>query len=86
MPAAFWVRRSFMDVMAQGYVVAANGRNPLSDINGPQQVDGITVEIGGETKPITPCSPCVTVGLTRKSSGSSGRQRRALAAMAEMPA
>jgi autotransporter-associated beta strand protein len=46
-------------------VVAANGqKNPLSDINGPQQVDGITVEIGGETKPITPCSPCVTVGLT----------------------
>lgn len=52
-------------VMAQGYMVAANGqKNPLSDINGPQQVDGITVEIGGETKPVTPCSPCVTVGLT----------------------
>ena len=57
-------------VMAQGYVVAANGqKNPLSDINGPQQVDGITVEIGGETKPITPCSPCVAVGLTAEMLG-----------------
>jgi len=57
-------------VMAQGYMVAANGqRNPLSNINGPQQVDGITVEIGGETRPITSCSPCVTVGLTAEMLG-----------------
>ena len=52
-------------VMAQGYMVAANGqKNPLSDENGPQQVDGITVTVGGETRPATACSPCVTVGLT----------------------
>jgi hypothetical protein len=52
-------------VMAQGYMVAANGqKNPLSDVNGPQQVNGINVTIGGHRQPITPCSPCVTVGLT----------------------
>ena len=53
------------NVMAQGYVVAANGqKNPLSNVNGPQQLDGINVTIGGKKKPVTPCSPCVTVGLT----------------------
>ncbi|MFO0990795.1 MAG: autotransporter domain-containing protein [Hyphomicrobiales bacterium] len=51
--------------LAQGYMVAANGqKNPLSDENGPQQVNGITVTVGGETTPVTACSPCVTVGLS----------------------
>jgi outer membrane autotransporter protein len=49
----------------QGYVVAANGQiNPVSSKNPPRQVNGITVTIGGKKKPVTPCSPCVTVGLT----------------------
>jgi outer membrane autotransporter protein len=52
-------------VMAQGYVVAANGqKNPVSSVNPPQQVNGIDVMIGGQKKSVTPCSPCVTVGLT----------------------
>jgi outer membrane autotransporter protein len=51
--------------VTQGYVVAANGqKNPVSDVNGPQQVNGINVTVGGERKLLTPCSPCVTVGLT----------------------
>jgi outer membrane autotransporter protein len=52
-------------VMAQGYVVAANGqKNPFSSINAPQQVNGIDVTIGGQQAPVSSCSPCVTVGLT----------------------
>jgi autotransporter-associated beta strand protein len=50
---------------AQGYLVAANGQpNPASSTNWPQQVNGITVSVGGVTQPVTSCSPCVTVGLT----------------------
>ncbi|KAF0105072.1 MAG: outer membrane autotransporter barrel domain-containing protein [Rhodospirillaceae bacterium] len=54
-------------VVAQGYVVAANGQaNPTSSVNGPQQVNGQSVLIGGKPDrvAITGCSPCVTVGLT----------------------
>ena len=52
--------------LTQGYVIAANGqKNPVSATNGPQQVNGINVTIGGRTmQPVTSCSPCVTVGLT----------------------
>src|SRR5262245_46398404 len=55
----------------QGYVVAANGQaNPVSSVNGPQQVNGINVTIGGQTmQPITNCNPCVTVGLTPQMQG-----------------
>jgi autotransporter-associated beta strand protein len=57
--------------VTQGYVVAANGqKNPVSSVNGPQQVNGIDVTIGGQTlQPITDCSPCVTVGLTQQMLG-----------------
>ncbi|MFZ5781464.1 MAG: hypothetical protein ACOY4R_14825 [Pseudomonadota bacterium] len=49
----------------QGYVVSANGqKNPTSDVNGPQQINGQTVTVGGQSRPVTGCSPCVTVGLT----------------------
>jgi autotransporter-associated beta strand protein len=54
-------------VVAQGYVVAANGqKNPTSSENGPQQANGQRVLIGGgsERVAVTGCSPCVTVGLT----------------------
>lgn len=52
--------------VTQGYVVAANGQpNPVSSVNGPQQANGINVTIGGQTsRPVSACSPCVTVGLT----------------------
>ncbi|MBM3646665.1 MAG: hypothetical protein FJX11_02630 [Alphaproteobacteria bacterium] len=52
--------------LTQGYVVAANGqKNPVSDTNPPQQINSINVTIGGLTmQPVTPCRPCVTVGLT----------------------
>ena len=57
--------------VTQGYVVAANSqKNPVSSINGPQQVNGIYVTIGGQTmQPVTECSPCVTVGLTKEMLG-----------------
>lgn len=57
--------------VTQGYVVAANGqKNPVSAVNGPQQVNGIKVTIGGQTlQPVTDCSPCVTVGLTPQMQG-----------------
>jgi len=54
-------------VVAQGYVVAANGQqNPTSSVNGPQQANGQHVLIKGKAERvrITDCSPCVTVGLT----------------------
>lgn len=51
--------------ITQGYLVAANGqRNPASAVNPPQNADGIQVRIGGTTRNVTACSPCVTVGLT----------------------
>ncbi len=51
--------------ITQGYVVAANGQsNPASPVNAPQRVNGQTVTVGGQTRAVTPCSPCVTVGLT----------------------
>jgi len=51
--------------LTQGYVVSANGQpNPASSTNGPQQPNGQTVSIGGQTQQVTACSPCVTVGLT----------------------
>jgi hypothetical protein len=52
--------------LAQGYVIAANGqKNPVSATNSPQQVNGINVTVGSQAmQPVTPCSPCVTVGLT----------------------
>ncbi len=51
--------------ITQGYVVAANGQsNPASPVNAPQRVNGQTVTVGGLTRAVTPCSPCVTVGLT----------------------
>ncbi|MBV8409725.1 MAG: hypothetical protein JOY64_19010, partial [Alphaproteobacteria bacterium] len=49
--------------VTQGYVVAANGwTTPNSSTVLPQQPNGITLSVGGQS--ITPCSPCVTVGLT----------------------
>ncbi len=54
-------------VVAQGYVVAANGqKNPTSSVNGPQQPNGQNVLIKGNSErvAVTDCSPCVTVGLT----------------------
>ena len=51
--------------ITQGYVVAANGQsNPASPVNTPQRVNGQTVTVGGQTRAVTACSPCVTVGLT----------------------
>jgi len=57
--------------VTQGYVVAANGqKNPFSSVNGPQQIDGINVTVGGQTmQPVTGCNPCVTVGLTPEMQG-----------------
>lgn len=58
--------QTIVEGATQGYVVSANGqKNPVSSRNGPQQINGIDVTIGGRTmQPVTACSPCVTVGLT----------------------
>ena len=54
--------------LTQGYVVAANGQtNPVvGTSNAPQQANGQKVLMGGSPtrQAVTPCSPCVTVGLT----------------------
>jgi autotransporter-associated beta strand protein len=52
----------------QGYIVTANGQpNPVNVYSpGPTNPPYGTqiVSIGGQTQPVTSCSPCVTVGLT----------------------
>ncbi|MDP1962702.1 MAG: autotransporter-associated beta strand repeat-containing protein, partial [Reyranella sp.] len=75
-PSGFYVgsvlgQTSVSGVAAQGYVVAANGqKNPTSDINGPQQVNGDKVKVGGHAlQKITQCNPCVTLGLTSQMLG-----------------
>jgi autotransporter-associated beta strand protein len=59
---------SVSNVVAQGYVVAANGQtNPVTTTsNPPQQANGQMVTLGGVRQNVTACSPCVTVGLTRE--------------------
>jgi outer membrane autotransporter protein len=54
----------------QGYIVAANGQpnpanalSPSPDLTNPPYGTQ-TVLIGGQSQAVTPCSPCVTVGLT----------------------
>ncbi len=50
----------------QGFVVAANGQanpaNPGTPANPP--TGNATVTVGGQTRDVTSCNPCVTVGLT----------------------
>ncbi|WP_425064357.1 autotransporter outer membrane beta-barrel domain-containing protein [Reyranella sp.] len=53
----------------QGFVVAANGQGLVIDPKGPQPdppppQKSATVSIGGTTRDVTNCNPCVTVGLT----------------------
>ena len=60
------------NIIAQGYVVAANGQaNPASAAvpaatpNVPLPgANGVNVLIGGSRQSVTSCSPCVTLGLT----------------------
>lgn len=54
----------------QGFVVAANGNGIVVDPEAPHQPHPpppektAKVSIGGKTKDVTSCNPCVTVGLT----------------------
>jgi len=54
----------------QGFVVAANGQGIVVDPKAPVQPrptppeQNIKVSIGGTTRDVTTCNPCVTVGLT----------------------
>ena len=54
------------NVVAQGYVVAANGQsNPGNTSNGNPPTGNTLVTIGGNAGvEVTNCNPCVTVGLT----------------------
>jgi autotransporter-associated beta strand protein len=54
----------------QGFVVAANGKGIVVDPKAPVQPNptppqqNVNVSIGGTTRDVTTCNPCVTVGLT----------------------
>jgi uncharacterized protein with beta-barrel porin domain len=52
----------------QGYIVAANGQPNPANAFSPgglnQPLGNQIVTVGGQTRPVTWCSPCVTVGLT----------------------
>ena len=57
------------NVIAQGYVVSANGQaNPTNVAGGPVQNSPMggsqIVSVGNQSQAVTACSPCVTVGLT----------------------
>ena len=65
--------------LTQGYVVAANGqREPgVRDVTARSRSTASTSRSAGRTmQPVTPCSPCVTVGLTTADAGPVLGERR----------